>query len=276
VIEQRSDVNPFDEETAMDALRGLPSFEEPVSRLLYLAENGQPCGIVRGPAGVGKTPLLHCVIRELRRSGQECGFVDLRRTSDDELAWTIASELGTVPSRGAGRADWRLVDDAIQGRALSGRATVLLVDHLGERGAASQMELQRVLAIAESSAGWCTVLGAARSDMPAVDRFVWEHSGLRIDLSPLSQDETRQYFSQLVELSGCAPFSDESVSLLHEYSQGVLRVLASLGRLAILAGSSEAAPTVTAEMISLVAAEVTSPLNRHRVIPQAAVVATID
>ena len=276
MIEQCSDVNPFEDETALDALRGLPSYEEALSRLLYLVEHGRPYGVVRGPAGTGKTPLLQCLMGELRRVGQECGFLDLRRASAEDFAWRIACELGTAPPGGDVHRQWWLVEDALQGRALAGRATILVLDHLGEQDRSLHQQLERLFAFADSCAGWCTVLGAARSEQSSRDASVQHRFDLRIELGPLSMEETHQYFRQLAEISGCATFDDESVQMLHELSGGTLRALTALGRLAILARSSEAAPQVTAEIISLVASEISPPHVRHMPAPRTAVVATMN
>lgn len=261
--ERRHEINPFEDGTALGALRGVPAFEEALSRLLYLAEHGRPCGIVRGPAGSGKSPLLECVIGELRCGGQECGEIDLRRTSADEFSWRLACELGTAPSRSDHRWCWRLIEDALRGRALAGRMTILTLDHLGEQGTDLLAELQRLLAIAEASAGWVTVLCAARSELRAVDHFVHAHSELRIELGPLDVDETGEFLRRVVETTGCCPFDEESVGALHAHSRGVLRDLMTLCRLAILARSGEETPHVTAEIVRLVAAEFT-PSHPHQ------------
>ena len=276
MIQQCSDVNPFDDGTLLDALRGLSCFEEALSRLLYLAENGRPCGIVRGPEGTGKTPLLQCALRELRRGGQECGFLDVRRSSTAEFAWQIACELGTAPSSADGRRDWRLVEDAVQGRALAGRTTILVLDHLDEQDATFHPQWERLLAIAEASAGWCTVLGAARDDSAMIDQLTRRHAALRIDLAPLTLEETGDLLSQVVAISACRPFSDEAVKMLHDRSGGVLRTLTELGRLSILAQSAESSLRVTEETIELVAAEVVLPPQGRKLIPEAAVTATIE
>ena len=276
MVERCCDINPFEEGTALGAVRSLTSFEEALSRLIYLAEHGRPCGIVRGPSGSGKSLLLETVTPELRRGGQECAVIDLRRTSAEEFAWQVACELGTAPLRPDRHQCWRLIEDVLQGRALAGRVTILVLDHLGEPGSDLLAELQRLLAITETSAGWCTVLGAARSESADMDRFVQEHSELRIELSPLDVDEAGKYLHQVVAMTGCRPFDDAAIQTLHESSRGVLRDLMTLARLALIARSAEEAPCVTGEIVRLVAAEVSPQPLRQKQDDQSAMAAVVN
>jgi type II secretory pathway predicted ATPase ExeA len=276
VIERCREINPFEDGTALNALRSLPSFEEALSRLVYLAEHGRPWGMVCGPAGSGKTQLLQFVIRELHHNGQECGVVDLRRTSADEFSWQVACELGTAPPLAERRRSWRLIEDAIQGRSLAGRVTVMVLDHLGEQSSDMLPQLKRLLAIAETSAGWCTILAAARSERQNLDRFVQEQSELRIELGPLDLDETNEFFRRIVETTGCCPFDADAVQALYEYSQGILKTLITLGRLTLIARSTAEAPHVTGQLVRSVSAEVPGQLFQHPRADQPALMAAVE
>src|SRR5690606_19650700 len=146
------EANPIADGSAPAALRGLPAVAEALARLLHTAEHGRPVGIVRGPAGRAQSQLLACIARE----APACGSLDLRRSSADEFVNQLCDELGAVQT-GRTRA-WKAIEDALLGRAHAARPTLLLLDHLEAADEHLLRQIERLLAVAEAAAGWCTVL----------------------------------------------------------------------------------------------------------------------
>lgn len=270
--EQRRDVNPFEDGSATAALRGLPAFEEALARLLHTAEHGRPFGIVRGPAGSGKSQLLECIAQELR----ECGQIDLRRSSAGEFVDQLGDELGVAPA--AKTRGWKDVEDALTGRAHAARPTLLLLDHLDAADSELIRQVERLLAVAEASAGWCTVLAAGRVPSAEVEAIARRHGELRIELGPFEAAETAQFLQQVVLQSDCPPFTEEAAAAVHDATGGLLRDILRLGRLALFAASTEEADEVTAQTVWMVTGELSSPRGAvlpHRT-PPAIAPATID
>lgn len=249
VSEEIREVNPFENGTAAAALRGLPGFEEALARLLHTAEHGRPFGIVRGPAGTGKSQLLACVAREMRQSAQ----IDLRRSSAGEFVEQLCDELGVNSTAQA--ASWKAVEDVLLGRAHAARPTLLLLDHLDAADADLLLQVERLLAVADASAGWCSVLAAGRSPSPEVDAIARRHGELRIELEPFAEAETLLYLQQVVTTSGCHPFTGEAAAAIHETTCGLFRDIVRLSRLSLFAVSTDGADKVTAETVWMVAGE---------------------
>lgn len=262
--ERRRDINPFEDDSALAGLRGLPSFEEALARLLHTAEHGRPFGIVRGPAGTGKTELLNCVAFESRQAGQECGQIDLRRCSADEFAWRLACELGAAPMSTDPQRCWRSVEDTIMGRALARRPTLLLFDHLDAADTALTQQLQRLLAIAHASAGWCMVLCAGCAEHAGVETIARQHADLRIELGPLHESEVCELLQHIVDRSGCAPFTLAAMRAIHTHTGGLVRNILHLGRLCLLARLAEEITEVTDEIVSTAAGEVPTAATAPR------------
>lgn len=258
------ELNPFEDGSALRLLRGLPPFEEALARLLHLAEHGRPCGIVRGPAGVGKSTLLEFVSSEFRRSGVESGQIDLRRIDSSEFPWKLACELGVAPSTTEASPCWRLVEDALLGRAVASRLTILLIDHLETADALLARNMERLMALASAASGWCTILGAGRLDSPTVDQLVTEHSELRIELPVLEAGETDEFLRRVAEETGCVPFDRGARRAIHQRTQGLVREIVRLGRLAHLARVVDNAAVVSEEMVTMVAGELTGDSGAQR------------
>lgn len=253
MIEGCPEANPFEDGSAAAALRGLPAFEEALARLLHTAEHGRPFGIVRGPAGSGKSQLLECVARELQGAVQ----LDLRRSSAEEFVDQLCEELGAVQTDRTRQ--WKTIEDALLGRAHAARPTLLLLDHLEAADDGLLRQIERLLAVAEAAAGWCTVLSAGRVPSVEVEAFARRHGELRIDLGPLDLEETAQFLRQAASLSGCPPFSDEAVAAVHETTGGLFREIVRLGRLALFALSTDGGDEVAARTVSMVAGELVPP-----------------
>jgi general secretion pathway protein A len=272
VSQARWDANPFEDGSAAVALRGLPAFDEALARLLHTAEHGRPFGIVRGPTGTGKSQLLVCVARE----AHGCVQIDLRRSSATEFVDQLCDELGVAPT--AKPHSWKHVEDALLGRAHAARPTLLLLDHLDAAEAELLRQVERLLAVAETSAGWCTVLAAGRVPSDQVEAIARAHGELRIELGPFEAAETAQYLQQVVMQSDCLPFSDQAAAAVHDATGGLLRDILRLGRLALFAAATEEADEVTAETVWMVTGELSSPRSAalpHRT-PPAIAPATID
>lgn len=264
VSHARWDVNPFEDGSAAAALRGLAGFEEALARLLHTAEHGRPFGIVRGPAGSGKSQLLECIARAQRESAG----IDLRRSSASEFVDQLSDELGVAPT--ARPRGWNDVEDAVLGRAHASRPTLLLLDHLEAAAADLIRQVERLLAVAETSAGWCTVLAAGRTPSTEVEAIARRHGELRIELGPFEADETSQFLEQVVVHSDCPAFTAEAAAAVHDATGGLLRDILRLGRLALFALSTEGGENVTAEIVRRVAGELSPPRSAalpHRAPP---------
>jgi general secretion pathway protein A len=267
VSEGYREINPFEDGSAAASLRGLPGFEEALARLLHTAEHGRPFGIVRGPAGTGKSQLLECLGRELR---QYVG-VDLRRSSAGEFVDQLCDELGV--NHTAQARSWKGIEDVLLGRAHAARPTVLLLDHLEAADSELIAQVERLLAVADAAAGWCSVLAAGRIPSPDVAAIARRHGELRIDLEPFAEDETMLFLQQVVSSRGCHPFTGEAAAAMHEATGGLFRDIVRLGRLALFAVSTDGAPSVSAETVWMVAGELAAPRSTtltHRRPPAAA------
>jgi type II secretory pathway predicted ATPase ExeA len=262
VKDRQFQANPFEDSTATGMLRGLPTFEEALARLLHLADHGRPCGIVRGPVGSGKSILLEFVAQDVRRRGQEPGRIDLRLTPHDAFAWRVAGELGTAPTMEQATGCWQKIEDAVVGRALASQSTLFLVDHLEVEGRGLSGELARLLSLAESSSGWCSVLAAGRDTSPAVLSLIREYAEIRIELPALEAAETENFLERVCSETGCVPFAKDAREGIHERTGGLVRDILRLSRLCVLACRAEAATEVSLAVVDRVAGEL--PLIPHR------------
>ena len=168
-----------------------------------LAENvatGRPTLLV-GPIGVGKSYLLRAVARTLPRV-LGVDHVWPVRTSLLALCQALhAAQHLTLPGLDAAALPWpdcarklaRLTIPALTDvvtAGLCGRQYVLILDQLDEVTPSLMPTLERLLAEA-------LILGATRQLRPAYQKLWWAFD--RIDLPPLTRDETRQLLWTVAE-----------------------------------------------------------------------------
>lgn len=246
----------FSEGRDLPALRGLPSVEEALARMLYLIERQRPFGLVAGPDGVGHRDLLELVRGELKATAQPVVLLKRDSLEPSNLGWALAAQLRLAPaSSGDDETTWRRVEDCLAGRHLSGQTTVLLLEHLDATSAAGSPGVERLLRWAVSCGG-ATVVSSAQTPLRApVQELVRRYADVRIELQPFSCEELCLYLNGAMSMADLPRFTESAVTAVFEETGGVLREVRRLGRLAVLAAEADALTVIDADVIERVASE---------------------
>ena len=237
-----------------------PAHEEALARLEYVVDSRQPLGVLTGPPGTGKSLLLRIVQKRIRRTCRETALIDVCGLDADELVYRLTAALH-LP---AGRTDlpaplWQSLRDELLGRSVAQVRTVILLDHFDRSVGCCLGVLERLLALDEDRR-CCTVLTAMRGLEP-VDAPVWTHANLRIEIGPLSRQETALYVSQSLRQAGAGRtiFEPDALEAVYRLTDGVPRAINRLCDLALLAAMCDRRTTIDAAVVEAVAEQFTPP-----------------
>lgn len=244
--------------SALDARRFVSTLghDEALARILYVVEEHRRSGILTGPSGTGKSLLLHLVRSEVERQGREIASVDLIGRTSHEVLWEILAGLGLAPRRDESAASlWRRLADHLATVSQPQFATVILMDHL-ERALSdclTMIERLQHLSIPDLTLILATRDVPGRKTAPAL----WDLADMRIKLSPLDRQESRQYVETLLARFGVehSVFEPSAMERLFEETQGIPRRLNRLCDLALLAGMVDGAKLIDEAMVAAAAQE---------------------
>lgn len=236
---------------------------ESLARLRFLLSHQRRLGLVLGSSGLGKSQLLSVFAKKCRANGMVVAEVGLLGLSPREFYWQLGTGLqATVQINDDTVRLFRQVNDQLQGNALLGKQTVLLLDDLDQAGPDVANQIQRLLRSEAAHAGWLTIVASANSEqLSRLNKSLLELIDLRIDLEPWDELDTIGYLQMaLLEAGAQRPlFDDEALSNLHQTSGGVPRAVNRLADFALLAGSSHSEEMVVAATIQAASAAISLP-----------------
>lgn len=243
-----------------------PVHEEALARLLFLVEERRRCGVLIGPPGTGKSLLAQVVLRQVRRTQREVGFIDLLGRNARELLWETAASLGLAPRLADSSWQlWRTLQDHLIVNEHAQFHTVLLFDHLDRSEPDCAAALQRMFHLNAAASPSITFLLTIRNEhLPRLAGTLGEVSDLRIELPPLDRQQTGQYIEAQLKKAGARNliFEADAIDQLYEHSQGVPRDLNRLCDLSLIAGMAESQTSIDGAVVVSVAEEL------HQLSPQ--------
>lgn len=257
-VEAAAIENPFVGAAETDAWL-FPSsvHEEALARLLFIADAGQPCGLLMGPEGSGKSQVLKRLASDLRRRGRQTCSVDLTGLNAARLLIRLDASLGLC---GGVPADplktWDSVLTAIDGLRQARLSAVLILDHADQAHYDAWTLVDQLLSL---GAGSLTAIVAARTIAagPLTD-FARRHASLRIELDRLSARETADYVRGAFRRLGVdeTPFGPDALRRVYELTHGEPRLVNRLCRMALTAAAVEGLTEIEESLVEAAAAEV--------------------
>lgn len=236
-----------------------PRHAEALARLEYLARRGNGCGAIVGPPGCGKSWLLHTGHAVLQRLPATVCRVNAAGADESTLLRDMAAQLGLGLSASIGPVGiWQALGDLLDGLRNVGAPVVLLIDDLDRAPDRTVRGVARWLRDPALAAGM-VVVWAART--PLADTMAEELEplvDLRIELAPLSAEETMEYVDQSLRRAGisAAVMERDALQHIHERTGGDLRRIDRLCRFALLAAMAEEREKVSADVVEALASEV--------------------
>jgi type II secretory pathway predicted ATPase ExeA len=246
--------SPFGSETARAALVASPVQAEALARLDFLLSSKSRFGLLLGPAGSGKSAVLAEFARNAERSGALASVLSAGTAEEQHLLIPLALGLQVAAARDGWQL-WQSITDRLQELKLDGLPALVLFDDLDRAAASALLLVERLLAIPDSP---LTIVAAARPDkVQRLGARIVEQADLRIDLTPWSETEAREYLLDSLARAGrhMPAFDLAATRRLFELSGGAPRRLNQLAHLALVAGAGQKLNQIDAGTIEAVQEE---------------------
>jgi general secretion pathway protein A len=219
--------------------------------------------VVTGEVGTGKTLMVRCLLKILKR--QEVAFSNVfnPKLSTLDFLRFIAHDLGLkIPDPTKGNVLAALYEYLL-GQALKGKTTVLVIDeaHQLSMNALEEIRLLTNLETTQQKLVQIILVGQPELDR-TLDSFelrqLKQRIAVRCKLEPLGLEETCTYIERRLKLSGAQKkgsviFPRETVESIFRYSQGVPRSINAICEQSLVAAFARESPSVTPAIIDEVA-----------------------
>jgi type II secretory pathway predicted ATPase ExeA len=246
--------SPFQTPQAQQQLAATVPLREAQARVEFVVAQGWPLALVVGPPGSGKSALLAQCARQTLRQGLWVASLPCAGAREAELLALVAEALKVPEDNGHGQLTdgWLDLVRRLRELKLEGGRAVLLLDDLDEAQPDAAHLAARLVAMPDSA---CTLVVSTRPEaLGRMPQRLLEHVWLRIDLAPLSRDETARYVQAALAAAGRPEvvFRDDALRRLHELSGGWPRKVDQLAELSLVAGASQQLSQIDADTIDAV------------------------
>lgn len=247
---------PFAESPSSEFYFPSGTHEEVLARLSYQVEEHDRCGLLFGAPGSGKSLTLQRLKQLLNRSGWNVSLIDLAGLDAPSLLYQLAAGLGTNPDVHSDAIDlWERVEQAIQASSQLRQPRVLLLDHVDRLRPGTVSLVEHLLNLPYPH-GLVTLFAGCRDSTPLM-KAICERTGLRVELSPLTTEESSRYIEeslQLAHVTSCQ-FTRDALQLVGRISRGNPRRINRLCRTALLAAKTDYRAEIDSELVLAVAEE---------------------
>lgn len=234
--------------------------DEALARLGYIVESGRRCATVTGAVGIGKSTLLQVFAEDCRAAHHGANLLDVTDFTALDALQNLAAALGvTLRKEGSVSRVWQEIGDALVGRQQNRRRCVILFDHLDRSRPDCRQVVQRLLARSRGMEE--TVLVLAFSGSAGVVPREWRQaSELRIELEPLTAEETREFAQILLEDAALPKGALDAGGgeALFRLTQGVPREIVRLCEFAMLSAMHDETAQISADAVEAAMSELRS------------------
>jgi general secretion pathway protein A len=240
------------------------SHEGALMKLRYAIENERSAALLAGPAGSGKTMLIHLLYNDWPELFRPRVHLVFPQMSSRDLLVYLAERLGAPPvdpPRHTVEESVRRLEDLLYQNVRQGRHAVVAIDEAHLLEDCGVLETLRLLLNFEFDGrpALTLVLVGQMNLVSAIDRLpgLNERLSVKTLLRSFTPDETARYIQFRLEAAGSMReiFSPDALEALHYLSQGMPRQINRLGDLALVVGYADRLPQLTARQIEAVSEE---------------------
>jgi len=227
--------------------------DEALARLAYLADAGLRCGLVTGRTGTGKSTVLRRFADERRGNGCSVVLIDVTGIGEADLLRGLIKGLGiTVHARFRRDALWLELIDGLRGRELAQQSCLLIFDHFDRALPEAHQVVRRLLAEQAGAYAATFILAFSGSSFPIVAREWRQTADLRIELSPLTADETTLFLRDSLEALGLPhdAFDPDAARMVFLSTGGVPKDIARVFERALLAAQHDDRRQVSSDIVA--------------------------
>ena len=258
--------NPFEVSPDPFFFYSTPDHSEALCSLSYAVLRRKGFVVVTGEAGTGKTLMARCIMQVLSKNKVASAFVYNPTVSSVEFLVHVLNDFGLTPSpRGTKGQLLSCLNNYLLQRSRRDLTTALVVDE-AQLLSSELLEEIRLLTNLETSEH--QLLQIVLIGQPEFQQKLDSHElrqlkqrvGLRCSLKPLEPAQVKGYIHRRLEraganLHGADIFLDETISLLHFFSDGIPRLVNTLCENSLLWGFGHQQRHLTAEIVHEVATD---------------------
>src|ERR1700693_1197389 len=256
--------NPFEVTPDPFFFYSTPDHSEALCSLSYAVLRRKGFVVVTGEAGTGKTLMARCTMQVLSKNKVASAFVYNPTVSSVEFLIHVLNDFGLAPSpQGTKGQLLSCLNNYLAERSRKGLTTALVVDE-AQLLSSELLEEIRLLTNLETSEH--KLLQIVLIGQPEFQQKLDSHElrqlkqrvGLRCSLKPLQHAQVKGYIHRRLEraganLHGADIFPDETISLLHFFSDGIPRLINTLCENSLLWGFGHRRRHITSEIVHEVA-----------------------
>lgn len=230
---------PFDKEIATSALLELPSCKEALASLRLLTET-RGIGILTGKSGTGKSCLIRKLMAELGTNFKPL-YLCHSSVGLSEFYGNLAVELGLEP-RGRRATLFRAIKERLVSLHKQARThPVLIIDeaHLLDNEILADLRLLTNFEVDSTSALTVLLCGqeslARKFELTQLEALA-NSITVVVQTKGLSKEDTMNYVEERLKACGGSSslFTKQALTLIHQASQGVFRVIGTIATNALL------------------------------------------
>jgi general secretion pathway protein A len=255
---------PFEPSAGRTNFFACESHEGALLKLRYAVENRRGAVLLAGPAGVGKTMLVHILRHELPATYQPQVHLVFPQMSSRDLLVYLAEQLGAPPAdppRHTVEESVRRLQAFLTRNAEEGRHAVVVIDEahlLEDCGALETLRLLLNFEFGGQPALTLLLIGqmnlvSAVGRLPSLE----ERISVKTLVRAFTPEETTRYIQYRLEAVGATReiFTPDALEAIHFLAHGTPRQINRLGDLALLVGYADRLPQLTAQQIEAVSEE---------------------
>jgi len=258
--------NPFEVSPDPFFFYSTPDHSEALCSLSYGVLRRKGFVVVTGEAGTGKTLMARCIMQVLSKNKVASAFVYNPTVSSVEFLVHVLNDFGLTPSpRGTKGELLSCLNNYLVERSCRNLTTALVVDE-AQLLSAELLEEIRLLTNLETSEH--KLLQIVLMGQPEFQQKLDSHQlrqlkqrvGLRCSLKPLEPAHLQGYIRRRLERAGANLhagdiFLEETISLLHFFSDGIPRLVNTLCENSLLWGFGHRRRQITSEIVHEVATD---------------------
>ena len=235
--------NPFSKEISTDNLLKIPALQKAEEQLQLLIET-RGIGLLTGQSGCGKTSMLRSVATKLNPGLYKPIYVCNSTLGTTEFYQVLAAAFGIEPVGRRNILSAKIKKTVHETNTIKKIHPVIFLDEAHALSGNTLKDLRQLTNFEYDSKNSCTLLLCGLPELiPKLNLNVFTELANSITFSikipPMKAEETYAYLENRILQCGGQPnlFTNNAMKLIHDYSQGVLRVTGKIAWRAIVKGA---------------------------------------
>lgn len=230
---------------------------EALAGLVYSVCNKAGLTVVAGDAGTGKTTLLHVLREWLEKRKFVTALCTNPMLTREEFFDLLLAQLGIECASLLKSRQLMALEKALPRYRAEGRRSVLIIDEAHRLSPELLEEIRLLLNMETAQEKYLDIIMAGQTELSETlarpdMRQLKQRISCYCRLEPLTRDELREYVNHRMAQAGLPDqtvFPDHTMGMLHEYTQGIPRLVSSLCDGALQTGYALQARQITPSII---------------------------